>query len=216
MKTLPIEIQGQSLLLSSGRAVFWENERTLILTDLHIGKSGHFRKAGIPVPGQVQEADLERLTALISQFSPRRLLVTGDMFHAQSNLDVERFQSWRQEFPMVDMVLVKGNHDILKTGQYHSLGLQVVPDGHTAGPFRFVHHPPPTQEALGAFTFCGHLHPGIGLQGPGRQRLKFPCFWFSRDRAVLPAFSMFTGLALIQPAREDRVFALVEGEVLAL
>ncbi|MEY3369132.1 MAG: hypothetical protein RI973_2287 [Bacteroidota bacterium] len=215
MNTLPIEIQGQSLLLSPGRAVFWENERTLILSDLHIGKGGHFRKAGIPVPGLVQEADLDRLAGLIRQFNPGRLLVTGDMFHAQSNLDVERFKSWRQGFPAVDMVLVKGNHDILKATQYQALGLELVPDGYTAGPFRFVHHPPAPGEPS-AYTFCGHLHPGVGLLGPGRQRLRFPCFWFAGNRAVLPAFSLFTGLSLIQAAREDRVFALVEGEVIAL
>ena len=215
MNTLPIEIQGQSLLLSPGRAVFWENERTLILSDLHIGKGGHFRKAGIPVPGQVQEADLDRLAGLIRQFNPGRLLVTGDMFHAQSNLDVERFKSWRQGYPAVDMVLVKGNHDILKTEQYRTLGLELVPDGYTAGPFRFVHHPPAPGESA-AYTFCGHLHPGVGLLGPGRQRLRLPCFWFGADRAVLPAFSLFTGLSLIQASREDKVFVVVEGEVVGM
>ena len=43
-------IFNQTFLLSAQRTVFWEEEKTLILSDLHLGKSGHFRKSGIAIP----------------------------------------------------------------------------------------------------------------------------------------------------------------------
>ena len=30
--------------------MFWEEEKALIVSDLHFGKTGHFRKSGIAVP----------------------------------------------------------------------------------------------------------------------------------------------------------------------
>src|SRR6185312_7751518 len=54
----PYRIRGQQLWLSPARCIFWEEERSLILADLHFGKTGHFRKAGIAVPQSVYREDL--------------------------------------------------------------------------------------------------------------------------------------------------------------
>jgi metallophosphoesterase superfamily enzyme len=43
----------------------------------------------------------------------------------------------------------------------------------------------------------------------GKQSLKFPCFYFSSNYAVLPAFSKFTGTAHIEPKPKDSVFAIL-------
>ncbi len=64
------------------RCLYWEEERSLILSDLHFGKTGHFRKAGIAVPQSVYREDLLRLLSLIQYFQPRQLLVVGDLFHS--------------------------------------------------------------------------------------------------------------------------------------
>ena len=39
--------------MSAERSLFWENKSTLIVADVHIGKTGHFRKSGINVPQSV-------------------------------------------------------------------------------------------------------------------------------------------------------------------
>ena len=49
----------QTLWLSAERAVFWEEEQSLILADLHFGKTGHFRKSGIGVPQTIYREDLQ-------------------------------------------------------------------------------------------------------------------------------------------------------------
>ena len=54
-------VSGEHFILSNERTLFWESERTLIIADLHVGKTGHFRKAGIGVPAGVYKDDLHRL-----------------------------------------------------------------------------------------------------------------------------------------------------------
>jgi metallophosphoesterase superfamily enzyme len=53
----------------------------------------------------------------------------------------------------------------------------------------------------------------VPLYGRARQRERLPCFWFSTDCAVLPAFGDFTGLAEITPVEGDRVFVIAGSEV---
>jgi metallophosphoesterase superfamily enzyme len=66
------------------------------------------------------------------------------------------------------------------------------------------------------FTFSGHIHPGVVMNGIGKQSLRFPCFYFTKNYAVLPAFSHFTGLYKINPKKNDKVFALIENAVVKI
>src|SRR4051794_20131529 len=102
----------QTLWLSSERCVFWEDQKALIVSDLHFGKSGHFRKSGIGVPQNVYKEDLQRLFTLIQFFNAEKLLIVGDMFHSHANKEVDLFTKWRNDLPGLSVQLIKGNHDI--------------------------------------------------------------------------------------------------------
>ena len=115
---------GQHLLLSPSRSIFWEEARTLILSDLHLGKTGHFRKSGIAVPQQVYREDLQRLVALLQWHQPERLIVVGDMFHSFENRELDWFVKWRNDFSGLEIELVKGNHDILENDWYTRQGIR--------------------------------------------------------------------------------------------
>ena len=71
-------------------------------------------------------------------------------------------------------------------------------------------------EVEGAFTFCGHLHPGVVINGFGKQTLRLPCFYFSEKQCILPAFSRFTGTANVQPKKSDTVFAIAEDALIKM
>ncbi|HET6777665.1 MAG TPA: hypothetical protein VFH26_02135, partial [Gemmatimonadales bacterium] len=64
------------------------------------------------------------------------------------------------------------------------------------------------------FGLAGHVHPGITLMGRGLQRETLPCFVFGATGAVVPAFGSFTGFGHVEPGPGDRVFVVVEDEVL--
>jgi metallophosphoesterase superfamily enzyme len=112
---------GQTFWLSAQRCLFWEEQKALIVSDLHLGKTGHFRKAGIAVPQSVYKEDLQRLLDLLHHFNPDRLIVVGDLFHSVANKELELFQRWRLDFSGLKITLVKGNHDILKRIGMHQI-----------------------------------------------------------------------------------------------
>src|SRR5215203_751356 len=118
-------IRNQNLWLTAQRSIFWEEEKALIVSDLHFGKTGHFRKSGIAVPQDVYKEDLHRLFEQIQYFQPKEIIVTGDLFHSRANQEFEWFAKWRADISAVKIHLVKGNHDALQNKVYYDLDLEV-------------------------------------------------------------------------------------------
>lgn len=216
----PISIiqNGQHLWLSSERCIYWEEENTLILSDLHFGKTGHFRKAGIAVPQNVYKDDLHRLIQLIQHFQPDNLLIVGDLFHSEANKELDLFKRWRNDFEKISIQLVKGNHDILTNDWYKEANLTIHPQTLSIHPFLFTHDV--TQTSFNhlpvPYIFSGHIHPGIRINGGGKQSLRFACFYFGKEYAVLPAFSRFTGTYLVEPKPSETVFAIIDNTIVQL
>ncbi len=219
-------VKEQQLWLSSDRCIFWEDEKALIVSDLHFGKTGHFRKSGIAVPQAVYKEDLQRLLAQIQYFQPQQLIIVGDLFHSHANKELELFKKWRDDFPEVIIHLIKGNHDILKDDWYQVANIRLNNHNLLINNFHFIHditsssditiNTVSTRKSTGNYFFSGHIHPGIRIDGMGKQSLCFPCFYFGKHYAVLPAFSRFTGVALIEPDRNENVFAIVKDKIVQL
>jgi metallophosphoesterase superfamily enzyme len=105
---------GEDLLLLPQKAIYWQRQETLIAADVHLGKVGHFRKAGIAVPRNMEQNELSVLSDLIYEYKPQKLIFLGDFFHSDINSDWDWFILWRSQFPKLEIVLVKGNHDVSK------------------------------------------------------------------------------------------------------
>jgi len=220
------KIFDQQFWLTTDRTMYWESEKALIVSDMHFGKTGHFRSSGIAVPSSVYKEDLQRLIVQILYFQPRELIVVGDMFHSRANRELELFLKWRSDLLEIPIRLIRGNHDILDEKWYIDANIQVSPQTFTRNQFHFIHditdHLTAKQgysiasSAESSYFFSGHVHPGIRIQGMGKQSLCFPCFYFGKEYAVLPAFSRFTGVAMINPQAEEQVFAIVNQELIRL
>ena len=213
---IPHTILNNTFLLSADRCIFWEDKKTLILSDLHLGKSGHFRKSGIAIPQAVFKEDMQRLVTLLQIFNPAQVVIIGDMFHSEGNKEHDFFLKWRQDFPALPIHLVKGNHDILKEGWYSLADITIHKCEMAIGDFVFVHDIEDCAMPGNGYIFSGHIHPSITVRGLGKQALKFPCFYFGKQYAVLPAFSKFTGTYGIEPKAGETVFALVNQTVIPL
>lgn len=208
-------LHNQTFWLSPGRCIFWEEERSLIVSDLHLGKTGHFRKAGIAIPQTIFKEDLQRLLQQVQYFNPERLIVVGDLFHSTQNKELELFLRWRGDFNQLSIQLIKGNHDILKADWYKSASINVSENHLSVANICFVHD---IQYACSSipqidYYISGHIHPCVTLSGTGKQSLKFPCFYFSSHYGVLPAFGRFTGTAHIEPKAKDSIFAILPGNI---
>jgi DNA ligase-associated metallophosphoesterase len=211
-------IRDEHFILSGERTLFWEDQLTLIVADLHVGKTGHFRKSGINIPQSVYKDDLHRLLAQILFFKAEQLVIAGDLTHSVANLEMDLFRKWRRDFSSLSVHLAKGNHDILDNNWYEEADITVHNQPFEIGQFSFVHDITKSKDLLtgNKFIFSGHVHPVVGMTGRGRQSLRFPCFYFTKQYGILPAFSRFTGGYKIEPRKGDDVFALADKEILPL
>ncbi|MGE5107264.1 MAG: ligase-associated DNA damage response endonuclease PdeM [Sphingobacteriales bacterium] len=201
--------------LSPERAIYWEDRQSLIISDLHFGKTGHFRKSGIAIPQAIFKKDLHRLLHLVQFFKPSQLLIVGDMFHSEENKELELFRRWRNDIAYTSVKLIKGNHDILHKNCYEEMQIEVYDDVFQIDDFIFTHHPI-ENENEGAYVFSGHLHPGVTISGSGKQSLRFPCFYFTPKLAILPAFGEFTGFVSVSPTKGDKIFAIVNNGIVSV
>lgn len=208
----------QNLWLSADRYIFWEQEKVLIVSDLHFGKTGHFRKNGIAVPQDIFKEDIQRLLHAITHYKPQMVIAVGDLFHSHANKELDLFCRWRRDIASVHFTLVKGNHDILDASWYAMNAIEVIKEKYTLNCFQFIHDVQqssiPAENNL--YTFSGHVHPAVRIHGTAKQSLTFPCFYFTKDQAILPAFSQFSGMHILQPKKKDQVFAIINQSVIQL
>lgn len=205
---MKVEIFGEWLSLFPQRAIFWEKEKMLLLADMHLGKVNHFRWSGIPVPVKANDKNIEILLDLMWKTKPGRVVCLGDMFHSHYNPEWEVFGEVVKHFATASFELVLGNHDIMSEQQYIRKGIKLY-DELRIGNFLFTHHPLENVPE-NFYNLAGHIHPGVQLNGKGKQSVTLPCFHFGNCQGLLPAFGMFTGLARIEPRKEDKVFVIVE------
>lgn len=200
-------------LLSEG-AVYLTDSSTLVVADVHLGKSATFRARGLPVPEGDTARDFQRLLELRKKCGAARLVIAGDLFHASSGITPE-LETALAEFLTelaVPVTLVIGNHDA-KISSLPS-GLHCVPSFPVAAEISVVHDP---AHGIGEiFHICGHLHPTVKFRDGKRTSLRMPCFLFRANTLILPAFGSFTGGALMTPLPEDRVFVSLRDTVVEL
>ncbi len=207
-----ILLKGEKVKLLPNKAFYWVSEKLMVVSDVHLGKAGHFRKHGIAVPGNIHTYDLHHLTYLLLNYDVAELVFLGDLFHSEANAEWTVFEQWAVEWSQIKLTLVRGNHDILPAAAYKNCGLHLI-DRLELGPFSFTHQEEPE---AGLYNISGHVHPAIKLRGAAKQGLVLPCFYFRPNQAFMPAFGNFTGTYTLRKRKEDKVFAVTSDRVIPI
>ncbi len=213
---LDIDLAGEQVILLPERALYWPRMATLFVADAHWGKAASFRANAVAIPSGTTEADLARLSGALDRTGAQRLVLLGDLLHAQKGRvpgTLATIGAWRERYTQLEVLLVRGNHDQWAGDPPDEWKFTCVDAPASLPPFVLQHEPGASAEG---YALAGHVHPGARLVGAGRQELKLPCFWFRRRVGVLPAFGSFTGLATIRPRRGDHVFVITGDEVIAV
>ena len=215
MSDVGLTLAGEQVYLMSERALYWPGTSTLVVADLHWGKASTFRAAGIPIPIGTTSDDLARLGSALHRTGARRMVVLGDLFHAQAGRiashTLAELRRWRSLAGPFEILLVRSNHDRHAGDPPKDLQINCVDAPAFVPPFIFRHEP---VDAEGAYGLAGHVHPALTLVGRGLQRETLPCFLVGRRGMILPAFGSFTGFGVVQPGPGDRPFVVAEDEVL--
>ena len=220
MKTLPLQFAGEVLLADAARAIVWPERRSLLISDLHLGKAQVFREAGLAMPEGSDENDLVRLAELIARHAVERLFLLGDIVHGATTADARwrsvwhRFASGHRE---LEIIAVVGNHDRHDRNALDDSATSV--DEFTLGRLRLRHDPVETRRSGASiepeFVVAGHLHP-LAVIADGGRNFRLPCFWLQSSRLILPAFGSTTRGQPIVAAPGERVIAVTPAGLIEL
>ena len=206
----PFPEHPQITLLPEG-ALFLTDTATLVVADVHLGKSAAFRAKGLPVPEGDSARDFQRLLDLVKSCDARHLVIAGDFFHAPAGITPELHESLGLflDALALPLTLVAGNHDTK---------IRKLPGGIESVPFldlpdvRVVHDP--AHVTGDQLHICGHWHPIVKIADGKRSSLRLPCFLLRSNTLVLPAFGSFTGGAVLTYGSGDRIFVGLRDEII--
>ena len=189
-----------TVALNCDGALYWPDERVLVVSDLHLEKGSSFATRGVLLPPYDTAATLARLSFAIARLTPRVVIALGDSFH-DDNGSTRIAPSDRAALAGLqrgrDWIWIAGNHDPDPAeGVGGSFGGALA-----IGALVFRHEPTGAKGEI-----AGHLHPVARVAGRGRT-VSRRCFASDGARLVMPAFGAFTGGLNVR----HRVFADVFG-----
>ncbi|MEL7345612.1 MAG: ligase-associated DNA damage response endonuclease PdeM [Pseudomonadota bacterium] len=198
--------------LPSG-ALWWEAERLLCVSDLHMGKAERIaRLGGTMIPPYETQDTLTRLDQVIAATQPKTVICLGDSFDdraaAHSMNEDERLWLARLQEGRL-WIWIEGNHD---PGPMDLGGTTRAEYEHNGLIFRHI----ATPETPRLPEISGHYHPKARVQARGRSFSR-PAFMSDGHRLILPAFGTYTGglkctAPVLQALFQPPVIALMTGD----
>jgi hypothetical protein len=198
-----LDVCGIELVADLSGALYWDDARLLVVSDLHLEKGSSYAARGVLLPPFDTAATLARLSDVIARFDPRMVIALGDSFHdreAHGRLSADDSNAISAMQAGRDWIWISGNHDPVLP---RDLG-GVVADEMAIGPIVFRHEP---TGALG--EIAGHLHPKARVATRGRT-MERRCFAGDGERAIMPAFGSYTGGLSIRDAAFDAIFRALD------
>jgi DNA ligase-associated metallophosphoesterase len=197
-----LTLAGVSLVADTSGALYWPEEKMLIVADLHLEKGSAFAARGVLLPPYDTASTLARLARLVERFDPQMVMALGDSFHDGGGparmADTDR-ASLKALQRGRDWLWIAGNHDPDPT---HGVGGRFA-DVLAVGALSFRHEP---STGLCDGEIAGHLHPLARVARRGRA-VSRRCFASDSRRLVMPAFGAYTGGLNVR----DRAIAMLFG-----
>jgi DNA ligase-associated metallophosphoesterase len=203
MTEQPVTVSGISFAADLAGALYWEEERLLVVSDLHLEKGSSFAMRGVLLPPHDTAETLTRLGAVIARYQPRTVIALGDSFHdreAHDRLSARDRATLLALQKNRDWIWIAGNHDPDLPPDFGG----AVADEVAIGPITFRHEP---TGAMG--EIAGHLHPKARVSRRGRS-VERRCFASDGLRAVMPSFGAYTGGLNIRDLAFAAIFRSLE------
>ncbi|MGZ3281301.1 MAG: ligase-associated DNA damage response endonuclease PdeM [Xanthobacteraceae bacterium] len=184
--TAEVTITSVTVALDCRGALYWPEERVLVIADLHLEKGSSFARRGVLLPPYDTAESLARIAGVIARFAPRVVIALGDSFHDKKGsariasadrsalVELQRGRDW---------IWIVGNHDpVPAAGIGGSFGAALA-----IGALVFRHEPTGAKGEI-----AGHLHPVARVGGRGHM-VSRRCFASDGTRLIMPAFGAFAG-----------------------
>jgi uncharacterized protein len=194
-----VTVVGVTFVADLSGALFWEEQRLLVVSDLHLEKGSSFAARGVLLPPYDTAATLGRLGAVIARHDPRTVIALGDSFHdrdAHGRLSAPDRDAIAALQLRRDWIWIAGNHD---PALPDNLGGAVASEA-AVGAIVFRHEP---TGAVG--EIAGRLHPKARVSTRGRS-VERRCFAADGERVVMPAFGAYAGGLSIRDVAFAKIF----------
>jgi uncharacterized protein len=183
-----ISLADITLVADPAGALYWPDEKLLVVADLHLEKGSAFAARGVLLPPYDTASTLARLARLIERYAPRLVIALGDSFH-DGDGPLRMAGSDRAALTALqrsrDWIWIAGNHDPDLPADIGGRFADVL----AFGPLTFRHEP---SERASDGEIAGHLHPVARVAQRGRA-VSRRCIASNRHRLVMPAFGAYAG-----------------------
>lgn len=198
-------LAGHDLIADRTGALYWPEQDTLVVADLHLEKGSSFARFRRHLPPYDTAATLRQLAKIIAIYQPSRLIALGDSVHdrgAWDRLDHSDRNTLTDLYEQVDdWVWIAGNHDPEPpTGVPGRSALEL-----TIGELIFRHEPGGDVRP-GQAEVAGHLHPAARVISKGGSARR-PAFASDDQRLILPAFGAYAGGLCLSAAPFKALFS---------
>jgi DNA ligase-associated metallophosphoesterase len=203
MHIADMTVSGVNFTADLSGALYWADERLLVVSDLHLEKGSSFAMRGVLLPPHDTAETLARLDVVIARYQPRTVIALGDSFHdreAHDRLTAAHRATLATLQTGRDWIWIVGNHD---PDLPRDLGGSIASDV-GIGPVVFRHEP-----TGAAGEIAGHLHPKARVSRRGRS-VERRCFASDGERAIMPAFGAYTGGLSIRDLAFAAIFKSLE------
>ena len=114
MRASKVMVADVTFVADLSGALIWQEQRLLVVSDLHLEKGSSFATRGVLLPPYDTVATLGRLAAVIARHDPRMVIALGDSFHdrtAHERLSASDREALSAIQARRDWIWISGNHD---------------------------------------------------------------------------------------------------------
>ncbi len=178
-------------------ALWIQKEKTLIISDLHLGYEEMLERQGVLTPRFQLKDMIGQLEHIMKRVHPQTIVINGDLKHEFGNILGQEWHDILRLFEYLEkncseIVIVKGNHDIFLGPLTKKKNIQLVT--YFQQNDLLIAHGDKIIDA-GKTIIIGHDHPAITLRDKVKTE-KYKCFlrgkWKRKNLIVMPSFNPLT------------------------
>ena len=181
--------------------LYWQNKKTLIISDLHFEKGSFFSETRQFIPPFDTIETLRQLSKFMDDHPVEMIIFLGDLVHdkfAFQRMALEAKELFFEILKNINCTLTVGNHD--DTSFLKDIGLNLT-ENIIIDDICFSHHPTIDKK----FSVFGHYHPKVRLKINSRG-IWTSCFIANKEKLLMPSYGYFTGGLSIKSLQIQKLF----------
>ncbi|WP_319498647.1 ligase-associated DNA damage response endonuclease PdeM [uncultured Cohaesibacter sp.] len=190
---------GEAFVASLSGALYWPEQKTLLVADLHLEKGSAFARLGQFLPPYDSLRTLDQLALDIGHFKPQKVICLGDSFHdvdGPKRMAANVTARLHSLTAAQEWIWLTGNHDPVLSDPLGGVAIDAMTLASSASRLALCHEPggsqTPDSPSERQLEICGHLHPAARIPARGRT-LRCKCFVLTDERIIMPAYGSYTG-----------------------